>query len=338
VLGSLAIPPPRPYTAGESAPDGGAPLPPQARRTLTAYLQLGAVSLLWGGNFVAAKVLLRWWPPLGFAGSRIALAALLLGAVATARGQRWRLGRSWLWLGAAGALGIGLNNGLLYSGLEWTSAAHGSLIMALAPVGTALALRLAGLEPLTRGRILAVFLGFAGAALIVWPVGEARAVLQANAGDALVFAAMLASSASYVFLRRGLEDVDALSATAVTLGIGALVLLPAAAAEPGPQAGAWTPGALALYLASALLSMGLGMLWWNGAVSAVGAGRTVIFSDVVPAFTLALGAVFLHAPVTWRDLVGFALIAAALVANVLPDRSGGTGGERPVPVPAAVAD
>jgi len=296
-------------------------VPATSRRTLLAYLQLFGVSCLWGGNFVVAKLLLQYWPPDRFAGSRIAFAAILLGAVATLRGQRWRLGaRAWGTLAAAGAIGIGLNNALLYGGLRYTSAAHGSLIMALSPVGTAVALRLWDREPFTRGRALAVALGAAGAAIVVLPAGGGVRPFAAGAGDIAVFGAMLCSSLSFLFLKRGLETVDPVSATAVTLAAGALVLLPPSLGEhmaPGAGMG-WV---LALLCTSAVFSMGLGMLWWNAGVAVVGAARTVIFNDVVPAITLLLGAEVLHAPITPRDVSGFLLIAGAIVCTVSPDRA-----------------
>lgn len=282
-----------------------------------AYLKLFAVSILWGANLVAAKLLLNYWPPYRFAASRIALAAVLLALLATARGQRWRFGaRAWFYLIAAGVVGIGLNNGLLYAGLRHTSAAHGALIMALQPVGTVIALRLWDREPLTRWRTLAVTLGLAGAVTVILPAGGTR--LAAGGGDVSVFLAMLCAAASFLFLKRALRTVEPVAATAVTLGIGALVLLPPALGEHmAPGAGnAWVLG---LLLTSAVFSMGLGWLWWNAGVAVVGAARTVIFQDVVPASTLILGALVLHAPVTARDLAGFLLIAGAVVCTVAPE-------------------
>ncbi len=293
---------------------------PRPSAALAAYLQLCAVACFWGGNFVVAKALLRYWAPFQFSGIRIALGSLLLAAIATRRGQRWRLGRAWFWLISAGALGIGINNALLYGGLRWTSAAHGSLIMALAPVGTAIVLALAGVERMTRGRMLAVLFGVVGAAVVILPARGPAGILHPAAGDVAVFGAMLAQAGSYVFLRRGLATVDAVSATAITLGTGALVLLPGALFEPRPAAGAGAPWALALFIGSALFSMCLGMLWWNAGVAVLGANRTVIFNDVVPAVTLVLGALFLHAPVTMQDVAGFVLIGLAIAATVLPER------------------
>lgn len=296
------------------------PRPAQSGAVLTAYLQLSVVALLWGSNLVVAKALLSDWAPFQFSGIRIALGSLLLAAVATARGQRWRLGRAWLWLIAAGALGIGLNNAFLYGGLRFTSAAHGALIMALAPIGTAVALRLAGVERMTRGRTLAVLVAVLGAAVVIMPASGLAGLAHPNTGDLAIFGAMVTQSASYIFLRRGLETVDAISATAITLGTGALVLLPGALLEKGPSAAAFAPWAMGLFIGSALFSMCLGMLWWNAGVAVLGANRTVIFNDVVPAVTLVLGALFLHAPVTPQDIVGFAVIAAAIAATVLPER------------------
>ncbi len=295
-------------------------MPVTPRRALLAYLRLFGVSCLWGGNFVVAKILLRYWPPDRFAGSRIAFAALLLGAVATLHGQRWRLGlRAWGTLAAAGAIGIGLNNALLYGGLRYTSAAHGSLIMALSPVGTAVVLRLWDREPFTPGRILAVVLGAVGAAIVILPARGGVRPFAAGGGDIAVFGAMLCSSISFLFLKRGLETVDPASATAVTLAAGALVLVPPSVGEH-MAAGSGLGWVLALLAISAVFSMGLGMLWWNAGVAVVGATRTVIFNDVVPAITLILGAVVLHAPITPRDVLGFVLIAGAIVCTVSPHR------------------
>ena len=299
--------------------------PTRAGRRGLAYLQLSGTALFWGANFIVAKILMEEWPPDRFSGVRIAFAALMLAAVATWRGQRWRWpAAAWGCLAAAGAVGIGLNNALLYGGLRVTSAAHASLIMALSPVGTAAVMVLSREERFTALRALAMLLAVAGAAVVILPVGgPAGAAGHApgavlHGGDLAVFGAMACSSISFLFLKRGLRHVDPLSATAVTLTAGALVLLPPAIGEH-MRAGAGAPGVVAVLLASAVLSMGLGTLWWNAGVAALGAQRTVVFNDVVPAVTLALGALFIHAPITWRDVAGFVLIGAAVAVNVLPD-------------------
>ena len=293
---------------------------PPPRRTAMAYVQLLGTSCLWGANFVVAKAVLDYWPPGRFAGSRIAVAALLLAALATWRGQRWRLGaRAWWCLLAAGAIGVGLTQGLLFGGLRYTTAADGALLMALTPIGTAVALRLGDGERFTRARVLSVVLGAAGAGIVILPAGGLRGLFAASGGDLAILGAMLTASASFLFLRRGLETVEPLSATAITLGAGAVVLTPPALAEhmlPGAGAG-WVLGLIA---ASAVFSMALGWSWWNAGVAVLGASRTVIFQDVVPAITLVVGAAFLHTAITLRDVAGFLLIAGAVVVTMAPDR------------------
>jgi len=282
------------------------------------YLLLLLTTLFWGGTAVAGKLVIQDVPPLTAGVLRFGLTALLLlvlfrsdlPAPLTLRTRdRWLL----VWIGIFGTF---LNHVFFFLALSYAPAAHGALIPSTtSPVWTMLLAARRGQERLSWVQGAGILLCLVGVVLVVHPArlltGEGLGVLL---GDALFILGGLAwgiySYLSAVAMRR----LSPATTLAFGMVVGTLCLLPTALIER-PWAtlrithpSAWVALAL-LVLACTLLAY----LWWNVALARVGAGRTAIFTNLVPLFGILLAWLLLGERLTAIQLVGGLLAVAGVV-------------------------
>ena len=125
------------------------------------------VCALWGLNFVAAKVSLRYADPLFLAAVRMSATGVVLLALARASTGRWFCKRELLPV----LLAFGMFNcfglqALMYAAQTHVSAGLAGIILYTYPIITAVAARLFLSECLTPMKVLGVVCGFAGVALV----------------------------------------------------------------------------------------------------------------------------------------------------------------------------
>jgi drug/metabolite transporter (DMT)-like permease len=280
---------------------------------------LGAV-LVWGVNFSVLKVALDSLSPGALNGLRFTVSAAVLGAVflwrtenvgdavATVRRHRYRVA-------GLGVLGYFLFPVAFLEGVERTTAGNAALIMASAPLWTAVISRAAGMERLDRQTWAGLLVALAGTAVVV--VGGAPRVSLASAtflGNGLMVAAAVLWGAYTVFNRPVLEDVAPLALTLFGL-LAALPLLHLVAlpAYPALDPAAVPPPVWVAVLYAGGLATGIAFVWWNTSVKAVGPARTGVYNNLVPVVGLAGGALVLGEPVGLPQVAGAALIVGGVL-------------------------
>ncbi|MGH3050946.1 MAG: DMT family transporter, partial [Gaiellaceae bacterium] len=278
---------------------------------------------VWGGQFVVGKSALGTENAFPLSTIRYAAAALLwvaLLALVEGRGSL-RLdgrGRSLLWLGSLGFAGFNL---LTYSGLARARPQSASLIVALAPLLTALVLwqRTRAAPSASTFALLGVAL--AGVALVI-SGGNPASIVDGSIGwgDALVFGGVF----SFVLYGLGatrFPDFSPLRYTALTAALGWVTLAVATAAgvafglvpvPTGGQLWAVTPELAYLALPGAFVAV----LTWNAAIRTIGAQNAVLFGNLIPVTTFAIETVRGYRPGA-VELAGAGLTISALVANNL---------------------
>ena len=229
-------------------------------------LAVAATIVLWASAFAAIReaVPAFGWEGLSFL--RLALAAVPLALIAFVfRGRGWRPGRRDLPLLVLVALsGMTLYQVLLNAGEVTVDAATASLLVATAPIFTAiLAVAVLG-ERLSRAGWEGVALGFAGAATIALGTGGG---LSLSRGALLVLGAAL-SQAVFFVSQKGLlsRGADPLVLTAWAMCLGALMALPLASGT-GAALGSASAGALVALAFLAFGASALGFFTWAYACS-----------------------------------------------------------------------
>ncbi len=281
------------------------------------YARLAAVPVIWGGTFVAGKLLAAELPPSVGALLRFVVASgALLAACLLVEKRLPRLTRRQLvaTLGL-GATGVFAYNLLFLGALVHLPASRTSLIVALNPAITIAAAALIFGETLGARRWAGVAVALAGVTIVV-SRGELAGLFggAVGRGELMMFAAICAWAA-YTLIGRGmLEGLTPLAATTWATLLGTAML--AAVAAPGLADVDWA----ALSAAAALSILYLGLLgtavafvWYLRAVQVLGPSRTVIFNNLVPVFGAAFGVLLLGEPLTASMLVGGAVAVAGVM-------------------------
>jgi drug/metabolite transporter (DMT)-like permease len=264
------------------------------------YLKLVATMALWGGTFVAGRIVVQDMGPFSAAFCRFAVASccllLLTFAVEGQLPQPSR--RLWPAIFLLGLTGIFAYNTFFFAGLKTVAAGRAALVIALNPVAIAIGASLVFREPLTRGKILGIGVSLMGAAVVI-SEGNPLLLLQGQMGAGEVF--LLGCVLSWMgFTLMGKTVMTELSPFATTTyacitGTG-LLLLPAlntGLSEAIFRATAQTW--IGRQLSGCILGSAVGFSWYYDVESATSAlQRASVFINLVPMFAIVLAALLLQ--------------------------------------------
>ena len=279
------------------------------------------VVAVWGLNFAVIKVPLDVMDPFTVNLFRFAVALAALGAL-----HAWdaRQRREGFWDGLRreplAVVGLGLLAHVVYQtgfilGIDRLTAGMGALLMATAPLWTALIAHASGVDRLRGAAWAGVALGLAGAVVIVLSRPANAEMGGTAAGIALLLAGAFAWAVFTVLAKpviaRGVSPIGLtffglLAAFPVLFAMGA----GGVASAEWARVDGWVWAALVF---SGGLSIGAAYAIWNVAVRRIGPSRTALYSNLVPFAGVAAGAVLLREAVVPLQLVGGALVIAGLV-------------------------
>jgi len=291
------------------------------------YLLLTLPSLFWAGNAVVGRAAVNVIPPVALAQIRWSLAFLLLLPFAwtALRRDLPALRRSFPTVVLLSLTGISAFNTMLYWSLQYTTAINATLMQSTGPLLIGLWSLALFRDPLTRRQIVGVLVSLLGVAVIVLQGELARLVsFRLNAGDLAVILAM-ALYALYSALLRKRPAVAPLSFATATMGLGAVFLLPLAAAEAisGRAMEPPGPGALAAIAYVAIFPSILAYLCFNRGVELIGANRAGPFFHLIPLFGAILAFTFLGERPQLYHAVGAALVIGGVVLASRPPPASG---------------
>lgn len=286
---------------------------------LQGHLLGGLTVLVWGTTFVATKVLLRTFSPVEIMVTRFALGFLAL--LIASRGQlRPKKASHEILFALAGLTGVTLYFLMENIALAYISASLVGVIVAAAPLFTALFAAIILHEKLGRWFFCGFVCAMAGVALVsLAGVSELHfSPLGALLG---VGAALVWGAYSVIIRHLGAAGYATVPLTAHVFGYGLLFLLIPAFSEGFPAGfAAWLEP---VHLAN-LLFLGLGasatcFVTWNRAVFLLGPVRTSAYIYLSPIVTIVSSALILHETMTPVMWLGTAL---ALGGLILSERDG----------------
>lgn len=290
--------------------------PPYAA-TRATYAKLVAVPAIWGGTFIAGRMLALAVPAAVGSLLRFVVAVVaLLAAAWWLEGGLPRLTRRQL-AGTAllGFTGIFAYNLFFLGALARLPASRTSLIIALNPVVTIAAASLLLGERMSARRWLGVAVALAG----VWIVVSRGDVLGSvggaiGLGELLMFGGVCSWAAYTLIGRRVLAGLTPLAATtwAALWGV-ALLALAAAPDLRNLSADDLTLPVVLSVLYLGVLGTAVGFVWYYQAVQRLGASRTVIFNNLVPVFGASFGVLLLGEPLLPSMLLGGAVAVAGVM-------------------------
>ena len=281
-----------------------------------AHLRLVGMALLWGASWPAGKMVAQNMPPLAAASLRFLLAAMVLlpwmyYTVGFTGLKKWTAQR-WLGMALAGATGVFGYAALFLMGLQHIPAGKAALLITLNPVVTLLLAVWIFRERINGVIALGMAVAAMGAVVVISHGNPLQVFSGALGVGEWMILGCVACWVSYTLLGRWVMDgVDALSATAVTSTLGALMLLTTSLVIEGPQGfvsafhsstKAW--GAL-LFLAWGATA--LAYAWYFSGVKSLGAGAASGYITLVPVIGVILSALLLGESVESSMLIGGAM-------------------------------
>lgn len=266
-------------------------LPPEAGWRQLALLVL--LALIWSSSFMFIKIGVATVPPATMALARLTLAAVMLIAIARAKGHRLPFTlRAWATFTFVGILGNAVPFTLIAWGELVVDSGLAAILMGVMPVATALlAHAFVRDESLTGRRAAGVLFGFSGTVLLVGVSALTGLGAQAAAQLAVVGGA-LCYAVTTVFIRRFANLPDVVMA-AGALTTGALAMLPLAFLFESPLSVSPSLASMAAVAVLGIVSTGFAALIYFYLIRTVGAA---IFSQVnflTPAIGVAFGMIFL---------------------------------------------
>lgn len=281
------------------------------------FARLVAVPAIWGGTFVAGKIVVATLTPLmgSFARYVVACVALLVAAFVLEGGLP-RLTRSqWAGTFLLGCLGVFAYNLFFMGALARLPASRAALIIALNPAITIAISAVVLKERLGARRWLGVGVALLGVAIVV-SRGDFTSFATGGVGmgELMMFAAVV-SWALYTLLgRKVMGGLTPLAATNYAALWGTLLLGLMAA----PHFDTLHPTHFDVSMVMSLLYLGvfgtaLAFVWYYTSVKKLGASVTSIFNNLVPVFGVAISVLVLGEPLLVSMLVGGAVTIAGVM-------------------------
>lgn len=285
----------------------------------SVYLTLAAVTMMWGGTFVAGRFLAGSLSPLFAASLRFLLASVaLLGFVGVARIPLARpTPRQWLQLTLLGFFGIFFYNLCFFYGFQYINASRASLIVALNPAVIGLASWLLFKERLGRVKVAGIALCIGGASLVIVSRNPQLLAVTPNAwiGDLLILGCVAGWGIYSLCSRELNQALGPLQTVTFSVLIGCVMLLVLATLRGEMSAAALlnldTPQWLSLiYLG--VFGSALAYIGYYDGIRKIGATRSGVFIALNPLTAVLLGALLLGEQLTLTLCLGGALVLAGI--------------------------
>ncbi|MFT5142261.1 MAG: drug/metabolite transporter (DMT)-like permease [Rhodothermales bacterium] len=276
--------------------------------------------LIWGTNFVVLKAALPAMHTQALNLLRILAAFIALSSLHVWSSRRSKTGvfdalklDPWRVI-ATGLLGYTVYQVAFIVGLSNTLAGSAALIMASAPIWTAVGSALLRIERLSAAAWGGLFVSLAGTAWIILSGSKVDLGTDVLFGNlVMLLAAML--WAAYTTLNRPL--LAHIPAVALTFyGVFFSILPLTVISWPYLAGVAWAEVSLVIWVAiafSGAFSTGLTVVLWNDAVRQIGPSRTAVFSYLVPVVALITGITFLGEHLVLGQVVGGTLVISGLL-------------------------
>lgn len=297
-----------------------------AASALWAAVAAAAASIFFGGMVFCTRFVIDQTEPLTLAFFRFGIGFVCVAPVLV-RSDRPRIQRAdWGAIACLGVLLYALMPILVGAGLQFSYASRGGLVLASQPLFTLLLARWRGEERLTPVKLFGIALAMSGLGLALsqdFPQTSSASLIWV--GDALLFGAAVCIAVYNVYSQPQLQRYPAPVFTALSMGIGALSLVPftlgLGLAQGWP---AFTPLGWMAVLYIGTFGGGIGYALWVWALAHTSPTRVAIFLTLNPLTATLLGGAFLDEPITPRFVMGLLAVLAGIVAvqRPEPDRAG----------------
>lgn len=280
------------------------------------------IYVVWGSTYFGIAIAIETMPPFLMAAIRFTIAGFLLLAIDMIRNPDARhlpTRRQVIDSAIVGALLLGIGNGFVVFGQKTVPSGIAAILIAMMPLWFALLGWIYLRERLPRIVVLAIAIGFAGTAFLIWPAGEGANRFDPLGILILLIAPLGWAHGSIYSMRRAqlppspwtASGLQMLAGGAVT-GLWALITGEPASFHPEAIS---TASLIALvyliFIGSMLAYTAYAWLLRNAPLPLIGT-----YAYVNPVVAVALGTVFLQEQISLRTIVASVVILAAVAIIV----------------------
>lgn len=287
-------------------------------------------SIMWSSAFASARIIVAAAPPMSALALRFLISGLLGVLIARLLGQTWRLTRpQWRACIIIGICQNALYLGLYFIAMQTMEASLAAIIASTMPLLVAVASWLFLGERLTAPAIIGLVAGLVGVAIIMGS--------RLSGGSVDIVAMMLcvigvvALAIATMTVRSATSGGNFLMIVGLQMLIGSAILTVVAVGSETLTID-WSWKLIAAFIYTTLVPGLAATLLWFRLVERISATRAATFHFLNPFFGVAIAALLLGERLRLTDVIGVAVIMAAILAVQLSRRPRK---QRPVPVEGA---
>jgi drug/metabolite transporter (DMT)-like permease len=292
---------------------------------LWPYAAVTFAHLIWGVNFIVAKLTLQEIPPMSLAFLRFVIAIFLILPFLIFEKDKTRLQKNDLpWIFLSGTLMITLNIGLFYMGLERTDAVTAAILTMVIPVSSVFLGWIFLKEKVYIINLFGIFLGLIGASLILGLplifLGVRAFSPEVMVGNLLIIISSICWVSGAIISKKKLAKYSPLTITTTIFVIGVLTFLIPAASEylHNPE---WIFkvtylgifGVLFISVASSISAFFL----FEWGLKKIGIIKADLFQYIEPVIATALGILLLNEQIGFMFIIGSVLVILGVYWSTL---------------------
>lgn len=275
-------------------------------------------TIIWSGNFIISRGVNQVIGPVSLAFYRWITATLIIAPFAWKKykAEKEIVFPKLKYLGWVALTGIALFNTFVYVAGHYTTAINLALIgTTSSPIFATIMAVIFLKEKLSAFRVAGMMICITGIIVLISKGSlSALASFHFSKGDLWVMAGALAFAIYNILVRKKPHNISALNFLFVIFAMGTIMLFPFYLIElfaGKPTQWSWPLFSATLYLGAG--TSVLAFLCWNIALHKLGAGRTVLFGNLIPIFSTFEAVIFLGEQITTIHMISGTLVITGLV-------------------------
>lgn len=291
-------------------------------KILSGVFAAVVATIIWSGNFIIARGVIKDIPPVTLAFYRWLSATLIMFILV--RKTIWNdisiiKNHIWYFILAA-VMGVSMFNTFVYVAGHYSEAINMALIgTTTSPIMSVILARIFLKEKVPFLRVIGMIICIAGILLLL-SKGDWHILLSLSfsKGDWWMLAAAFTFAVYNVCAKKKPAAMSSKNFLFTVFAIGTMLLLPFYLSEWNAKGGI----EISISNLGAILYLGLGasvicFLLWNISIANLGAGRASLFGNLIPVFSSIEAVLLLHEKISWIHYTSFLLVfAGLLIANV----------------------
>lgn len=292
------------------------------RNIYTGIALASLASFIWSGNFIIARGVHKEIPPVSLNFYRWLLASIIIFPFAINKiKSEWPAVReAWLYLLVASLMGISLFNSFVYIAGHSTTAINMALIgTTSSPIMAIIMARIFLKEKIGWLKLIGLTLCIAGVFYLLSKGNIDNLLhLKFSSGDAWMLLAAFCFAIYNTMVKKKPGSISPVNFLFTSFSLGTILMIPFFLWEVNR----YPPITWNENVVISILYLGIGasvicFFIWNKAIGILGAGRTVLFGNLIPFFTSLIAVIKLHEEFTWIHVMSMVLVfTGLLLANL----------------------